>query len=26
LKDFEGNKEKATAIVKSLTDKHPLYE
>ena len=25
LKDFEGNKEKATAIVKSLTDKHPLY-
>lgn len=26
LKDFEENKEKATAIVKSLTDKHPLYE
>ena len=26
LKDFEGHKEKATAIVKSLTDKHPLYE
>ena len=26
LNDFEGNKEKATAIVKSLTDKHPLYE
>ena len=26
LKDFEGTKEKATAIVKSLTDKHPLYE
>lgn len=26
LKDFEGNKEKVTAIVKSLTDKHPLYE
>lgn len=26
LKDFEGNKEKAAAIVKSLTDKHPLYE
>ena len=26
FKDFEGNKEKATAIVKSLTDKHPLYE
>lgn len=26
LKDFEGNKDKAMAIVKSLTDKHPLYE
>ena len=26
LKDFEGNKDKAIAIVKSLTDKHPLYE
>ena len=26
LKDFEENKEKATAIVKSLTDKHPFYE
>ena len=26
LKDFEENKEKATAIVKSLADKHPLYE
>ncbi len=25
LKDFEGNKEKAVAIVKSLTDKYPLY-
>ena len=25
LKDFEGNKDKAIAIVKSLTDKHPLY-
>lgn len=25
LKDFEGNKEKAIAIVKSLTDKYPLY-
>ena len=26
LKDFDGNKDKAMAIVKSLTDKHPLYE
>ena len=26
LKDFDGNKYKAMAIVKSLTDKHPLYE
>lgn len=26
LKDFDGNKDKAKAIVKSLTDKHPLYE
>lgn len=26
LADPEGNKEKATAIVKSLTDKYPLYE
>ena len=25
LKDFEGNKEKAAAIVKQLTDKYPLY-
>ena len=25
LKDFEANKEKAMAIVKSLTDKYPLY-
>lgn len=25
LKDFEANKEKAIAIVKSLTDKYPLY-
>ena len=25
LKDFEGNKEKAIAIVKTLTDKYPLY-
>lgn len=25
LKDFEHNKEKAEAIVKSLTDKYPLY-
>lgn len=25
LKDFEGNKEKAAAIVKSITDKYPLY-
>ena len=24
LKDFDGNKDKAMAIVKSLTDKHPL--
>ena len=24
--DPEGNKEKATAIVKTLTDKYPLYE
>lgn len=26
VNDPEGNKEKATAIVKSLTDKYPLYE
>ena len=26
LKDFDGNKDKAMSIVKSLTDKHPLYE
>ena len=26
LKDFDGNKDKAMAIVKSLTDRHPLYE
>ena len=26
LKDFDGNKDKAMAIVISLTDKHPLYE
>ena len=26
LKDFDRNKDKAMAIVKSLTDKHPLYE
>lgn len=26
LKDFAANKEKAAAIVKSLTDKYPLYE
>ena len=26
LKDYDGNKDKAMAIVKSLTDKHPLYE
>ena len=26
LKGFDGNKDKAMAIVKSLTDKHPLYE
>ena len=26
LKDFDGNKDKAMAIVKSLTDKHQLYE
>ena len=26
LKDFDGNKDKAMAIVKSLADKHPLYE
>lgn len=25
LKDFEGNKDKAIAIVKTLTDKYPLY-
>lgn len=25
LKDFENNKEKAAAIVKTLTDKYPLY-
>ena len=25
LKDFEGSKEKAAAIVKSITDKYPLY-
>ena len=25
LKDFEANKDKAMAIVKSLTDKYPLY-
>ena len=25
LKDFDANKEKAAAIVKSLTDKYPLY-
>lgn len=25
LKDFEGSKEKADAIVKSITDKYPLY-
>ena len=26
VNDPEGNKEKATAIVKGLTDKYPLYE
>ena len=26
INDPEGNKEKATAIVKTLTDKYPLYE
>ena len=25
LKDFEGNKDKATAIVAELTAKYPLY-